>query len=378
MTWLGEQQIADMARGAAILGSGGGGASHFGSLLAFAAVRGKGPVKLLAPYEVPDDALVIPTAMMGSPTVMDEKIPAWDTLTFALRALEGHLGRHATALMPMEVGGRNCLVAVAVAAATGLPLVDGDGFGRALPELQMLTFSTYGVPGCPFAIANERGDHAVIEALDNLALERLARAVTLQYGGVGYVAGYAMPGWRVKETAVLYTLSLAGRLGHGLRQAGTSLPHAIQALQEATANSTFGKALVLALGKVTAVERWVGDGYGRGRVTIRGPQRGSLVVHFQNEYLLAESDGQVVASVPDILVLLDAETIQPLSTEEVCYGHQVVAMAVPAPGVLRTSPALGMVGPRCFGYDADYRPAEDLNPHEEARGGEVVGLRAWS
>ena len=36
--------------------------------------------------------------------------------------------------------------AFAAAAATGLPLIDGDGMERAFPELQMTTF---GSTGCP-------------------------------------------------------------------------------------------------------------------------------------------------------------------------------------------------------------------------------------
>ena len=49
-------------------------------------------VTLLDPSEVPDDALVIPTAMMGAPTVLVEKIPSGEEAVASLRRLEDHLG----------------------------------------------------------------------------------------------------------------------------------------------------------------------------------------------------------------------------------------------------------------------------------------------
>jgi DUF917 family protein len=39
------------------------------------AIEEEGPVTLIDPDELDDDALVLPAAMMGAPTVMLEKIP---------------------------------------------------------------------------------------------------------------------------------------------------------------------------------------------------------------------------------------------------------------------------------------------------------------
>jgi DUF917 family protein len=141
MTWqLGPEDLPDLARGAALLGTGGGGDPHIGRLMVEAAMRAHGPVTVLDPDEVADDAFVIPTAMMGAPTVMVEKIPRGDEAVRALRTLEAHLGRTADATMPIECGGINSMIPLVVAATAGLPVVDADGMGRAFPELQMETF----------------------------------------------------------------------------------------------------------------------------------------------------------------------------------------------------------------------------------------------
>src|SRR4051794_36861860 len=66
--------LDDIALGAAVLGTGGGGDPYIGKLMAARALRDHGPVQLIHPDELDDDALVIPVGMMGAPTVMVEKL----------------------------------------------------------------------------------------------------------------------------------------------------------------------------------------------------------------------------------------------------------------------------------------------------------------
>ena len=73
MRKIGIPEIEDIATGAALLGAGGGGDPYVGKLVAIGAVQECGPVTLLEPEEVPDDALIVPIAMMGAPTVLAEK-----------------------------------------------------------------------------------------------------------------------------------------------------------------------------------------------------------------------------------------------------------------------------------------------------------------
>src|SRR3989475_12351813 len=102
---IGEAEMHDIASGAAILGTGGGGDPYVGKLMALTAIRKHGPVKLLDPTEVPDDWFVIPTAIMGAPTVLIERIPRGDEAVASLRLLEKYHGRKADATMPIEAGG---------------------------------------------------------------------------------------------------------------------------------------------------------------------------------------------------------------------------------------------------------------------------------
>ncbi|MGY1707344.1 DUF917 domain-containing protein [Geodermatophilus sp. SYSU D00697] len=369
MSWqLGPGQLADLARGAALLGTGGGGDPFIGRLLVEQAMADSGPVTVLDPEEVDDDALVIPTAQMGAPTVVVEKIPRGTEPVAALRALERHLGRTAQATMPIECGGINSMIPLLVAARTGLPVVDADGMGRAFPELQMETFSVYGVRGSPLAIAGENDETAVIDTgTDNRRMESFARAITIRLGGVGHIAEYAMTGAEVRRTAVPRTISLALSLGTAIRQARAEHRDPVAALRDALAPTLYSSLRVLFRGTVVDVERRTVEGFARGRARFRGEGGDSVLeIAFQNENLVATVDGVVRCLVPDLIVVLEADTAEPITTEGLRYGQRVTVVGISTPELMRTPEALATFGPSAFGLDEEFRPvetwAEDADP----------------
>ncbi|MCA9860412.1 MAG: DUF917 domain-containing protein, partial [Thermomicrobiales bacterium] len=139
------EDLKDLARGAAFLGTGGGGNPYVGRLMVERALDETGrEIELLDLSEVPDDALVIPTAMMGAPTCIVEKLPNGSELVSSFQRLEGHLGKKGFATMPIEAGGMNSMMPLVVGLRLGIPVVDGDGMGRAFPELFHETFHIYG------------------------------------------------------------------------------------------------------------------------------------------------------------------------------------------------------------------------------------------
>lgn len=59
-----------------------------------------------------------------------------------------------------------------VAAASGLPMIDGDGMGRACPELQMVTFTLHGVSATPMVLCDDKGNSLVLETVRRWPLIR--------------------------------------------------------------------------------------------------------------------------------------------------------------------------------------------------------------
>ncbi|GAA3653940.1 DUF917 domain-containing protein [Microbacterium marinilacus] len=360
MSWeLTAADLPDLARGATLLGTGGGGDPYIGSKLV-ERVLGDGAITVLDPDELPDDAFVIPTAQMGAPTVMIEKIPAGTEPVLALRTLEEHLGRTADATMPIECGGINSMIPFVVAAETGLPVVDADGMGRAFPELSMETFAVYGVHGSPLALAGERGERVIIDTGDDdRQMERLARAVTIRLGGVGHIAEYAMSGADVKRTAVPRTISMALALGRAIRVAREQKRSPFEAIADTLAPTLYSHVRELFVGKVVDVDRRTTEGFARGLARIAPLDGGDeLEIAFQNENLTARRGGELLAIVPDLICVVDHETAEPITTEGLRYGQRVRVLGISTPDLMRTPEALAAFGPAAFGLDETFRPVE--------------------
>jgi len=366
MSWtLTAADLPDLARGATLLGTGGGGDPYIGQKLV-ERVLGAGSITVLDPDEIADDMFVIPTAQMGAPTVMIEKIPAGTEPTLALRTLEKHLGRAADATMPIECGGINSMIPLLVAAETGLPVVDADGMGRAFPELSMETFAVYGVHGSPLALAGERGETTIIDTGDDdRQMEWLARGVTIRLGGVSHIAEYAMTGADVRRTAIPRTLSMALALGRGIREAREQHRSPFEAIAEVLSTTLYPHVRELFVGKVTDVERRTTDGFAKGRATISPldpDDDATLEVAFQNENLVARRDGVLVAIVPDLICITDVESAEPVTTEGLRYGQRVRVLGISTPDIMRSPGALAAFGPAAFGLADAFVPVEQLQP----------------
>jgi uncharacterized protein len=350
-----EGDLDDLARGAAVLGTGGGGNPYIGKLLAQQAIRERGPVTLLAADEVPDDALVVQSAMMGAPTVMVEKIPNGEEVVRAFETIQTYLGRPITYTTCGEAGGLNSTIPFVVAARLGVPLIDADGMGRAFPELQMLIPGMHGIAATPMALADDKGNTLVLNTVDNRWTERLARSATIDMGCSSMIALYAMSGRQVKDTMVLGTLSLGEELGRLIREARAAHRDAISVVADRLGGQRVFR------GRVTDVRRRTEAGFARGVATLDGLDEcrsSELVVQFQNEHLVARRDGRVLVSVPDLIIMLDSETAEPVTTEDLRYGFRVTVLAAPCDPRWRTPAGLALTGPRYFGYDFDYVPFE--------------------
>ncbi|MBP2319913.1 DUF917 family protein [Kibdelosporangium banguiense] len=341
--------VDDIARGAAILGTGGGGDPYVGKLLAEAAVEKHGPVPVVNIADVPPDAVVVPISSMGAPTVGTEKLPSGREAVTALRALERVMGTRATHLVPIEIGGVNSVIPIAAAAETGLPLVDGDAMGRAFPEAHMVLPTLIGVSCTPMVIVDDKGNTMVLDTVTNQYAERFARAVCTEAGCSVVTADTVLIGKQLRDGLVDGTLSLARKLGRTVRLADEPVASAAALLD--------GRLLIT--GKVTDVDRATTGGFARGQARIEGigAYRGvRMRLSFQNEHLLAERDGEVVTSTPDLICVLDNETGEPVTTEGMRYGNRVAVLGVPCDSRWTTPEGLRLTGPRAFGYDHDYVP----------------------
>lgn len=355
MRELTANDIEDIATGAAVLGTGGGGDPHVGKLMAQQAIEEHGPVELLDPEEIPDDALVVPSAMMGAPTVMLEKIPRGTEPVEAFEALERYQGEEAYATMSIEAGGLNSTVPLAVAATLDLPIVDADSMGRAFPEIPQSTLTLGGVDATPMSMADEKGNSVFIETVDNSWTETFSRSISVEMGGSAMIGIYGHTGAETKAHTIHGSLSYAAEIGRTIRALDETMAEPIDVLTE-----TFDGHHLFS-GKVTDVHRRTTEGFAKGTATIDGLDSFSgheLSIRFQNEFLLAETDDEVLATAPDLICLIESETGLPVTTEELKYGYRVDVLGLQCADPWRTDDGIELGGPPFFGYDVEYIPIE--------------------
>ena len=346
-----EATVSDLALVATLLGTGGGGDPRVGALMAKAAIREFGPVRVVDPQDIEGQGVVVPVAMIGAPTVILERIPGGHELDLAMQGFEHLQDQPVVATMPIEAGGINSTIPLVLAARRGLPLVDADGMGRAFPEVQMVTLGAGGAKAWPLVLADESANVVSISAArDNASAERLARAAVVAMGGSAVVAHYAVDPQLLHEWAVPHSVSLAIAIGRALRQARRHGDDPIAAIAPVCG------ARRLFTGQVVDVQRSTQAGFVRGRLVLKGlddDAGGRAEVDFQNENLLLRSEDGVIAAVPDLISLIEAESGQPLTTEGMRFGLRVHVVGIPASPLWWRPEALPLVEPRVFGYDID-------------------------
>lgn len=357
MRKLGIPEIEDIALGAALLGAGGGGDPYVGKLTAIGAVKECGPVTLLDVDEVPDDAFIMPIAMMGAPTVLGEKAVGAHEYGKLLDMVQKQYGRKVFAVCPCEAGGVNSMLPIAAAARLGLPMVDADGMGRAFPELQMVTWTIGGGRTTPMGLVDEKGNSSMIDTITNKWAERIARDVCMECGGSVSVALYNMDASLLKKWSVNGIVTRSQNLGHAIR-AVKDTPEGVTP-EENFLRFSHGHRIFR--GKIVDVLRETRAGFNFGTVVLDGigADKGRQgKVEFQNENLCAIVDGQIKATVPDLICMVDTETFTPIPTDAVKYGKRVLVVGLECYPMWRTPEGLELVGPRYFHLDTDYIPIE--------------------
>lgn len=321
------------------------------ALVARQALLDHGPVQLVSLRDLPADGILMPVGGIGAPSVVAEKVGSGDEVEFLLEAVESTSRHPVVALMASEIGGGNGLYPLAAAARTGLPLVDGDAIGRAFPEVHMVSMNVAGLLPELLVVADERRNVVILRPIDGAWAELLARSVAEVFGGSAAMADYVMPVSTAHGSIIEGTVTQALQIGRAVMEASDPVSTLIEVVD----------AVKLLEGKVVDVERHTAGGFVRGSVVVEGygKDAGRLVrLEVQNENLIALEDGEVLASVPDLITLVDSQTADAVATELVRYGQRVAILAFPCAPIWRTAAGIEIAGPRAFGYDVDYVPVE--------------------
>jgi DUF917 family protein len=228
--------------------------------------------------------------------------------------------------------------------------------GRAFPEIPQTTLTLGDVDATPMSMADEKGNALFLETIDNTWTETFSRSISVDMGGSAMIAIYSHTGAENKAHAIEGSLSLAEEIGQTIRTLDETDTEPVAVLtRRFDGHHLFS-------GKVTDVMRRTTEGFAKGTATIEGLDafRGhTLTLRFQNEFLIAETEGEeVLATAPDLICLIENETGQPVTTEELKYGYRVDVLGLPCAEPWRTRSGIDLGGPPFFGYDVEYVPIE--------------------
>ncbi|KAE8356992.1 hypothetical protein BDV28DRAFT_832 [Aspergillus coremiiformis] len=389
---LTETDVAYIADGAYVLGCGGGGSPDAGRIQLQEMIRQGYKIRCIDHSALPDDALVYWGGRMGSPAASVERLQAHETVD-AIDQLMSHLGHSSfDAVMGLEIGGSNGLEAFQWGSDRfyDRPVIDADFMGRANPMIWQTTMAVYR-PGelTPCAIDSGDGRSIIMtRAGDDEVVDRVLRAALVEMGSLVGLTARPTTAAAVRQCAILNTVSLSWRIGRAIAQAAQY--SALIAVPEAIIAEAGGlqSAKVLFRGKITGVEQTVYKGHSYGELIITEVPRdgddpitsnkngfpavaqgGRVCIPFKNENIYVEhhaTDGsiKIIASVPDLITVLDQESGKPIGVPEYRYGYQVVVLGLAcSPHWSRTERGLDIGGPAGYGYDFPYtRLGEYVEP----------------
>ncbi|MQS76326.1 DUF917 domain-containing protein [Companilactobacillus halodurans] len=352
-----EKDINQIATGAALLGAGGGGNPYIGKLMALSMIKKNGPVTLLSPLETDDNDFFVSASSIGAPAVSMEKFPNGSEFRRSFEMMKNYYGKKISGTFPIEAGGINSMMPIIAASDMNMPIVDADGMGRAFPELQMSTFVLAGHPVTPMVLTDERGNTGLINTVSPVWAERIARNITVEMGATATMASDGLTGKELREAGVLGIVTKSQKIGQLIEKANefNSVAEALNKLLEIT------NGFRLFTGKIVDIEHTTKGGFNFGETTIQGlnsDQDSTGTISFQNENIIFKVNNQILATAPDLITMVDIDTLQPVTNEEIRYGKRVHVLGLPANKQWRTPAGIKSVGPRYFKYDVDYVPIE--------------------
>lgn len=365
MRKLSYDEVKDLLVGCTILSTGGGGDLNKGLKQVEEDFQNGLEYKLVSLEEVDESALFACPYFCGSIGSTREqdrydtypKIDKPETVV-AVEALERFFGEKLGGIVSIEYGGLNTGVALSTAARLNRCVVDGDAAGRAVPDLQFSTFYVYEKPIYPLAVANSIGDVAVFErVVDDFRAEDLVRALSLVSGRMIGMADHPCRGRELKKSIIPDALSYAEKVGKAQRRALENGKNPVDAIV-ATAGG-----YLLFNGVVREDTAWKNEGgFTIGTIEIEGTGRDegkSCRIWFKNENIICWRDREVLATVPDLICVVQAKTGYPITNPFCKKGMKVFVLGFKAPEVWRTARGLAILNPGFFGFDVEYVPIEE-------------------
>jgi DUF917 family protein len=362
------QECEDFVRGCTVMGTGGGGAPERGMRLLSEALERGSELAWIDVEDVSDAGWTACTFGMGSIAPQTEGArkeierlglePAEISLGRSIEELMQFAGVQLEAIVPVELGGSNSAGPLVYGAQLGLPCVNGDYAGRAIPEIEQTTPVLANKALAPLSSVDRWGNVCFIkEGASPGMIERLGKMLSVAAFGGCLMTGFLMPGREMSQVIVPGTLSRCFELGKTIREARERGKDPVEAIV------SFTNGWLLFQGEVTEKE-WEDRGgymYGTTHLSGLGEFEGHrMSVWFKNENHIVWKDDEPFVTSPDIVALVGIDTGEAKTNTAISAGDRMAVIGMKGLDSFRTPEGLKALGPAHFGFDIDYTPIEKL------------------
>jgi len=368
------QDCFDFLTGLRLMGTGGGGSMETGVELLEGALQENLELKWIDPAEMPEGAFSCTVYGSGSLSANTPKCEAEidhlgeklgmrnkygnRAIDAAVRELEIYSGVKIGALVSVELGPANTAAPVVVAARLGLPAIDGDYSGRAVPQDMQTTYFLKGIKTYPASIVDWWGNVVILKEAASAEMgERIGKLLSVASYGKVYMASILLNAQETRETVVTGTLTKSLELGQAIHRAKESGLDPVQSAIERLGGWK------LFTGEVTSKDWEEKEGNSVGTTHLRGVDKDanhSMDVYFSNENHVALRDGKPFVSSPDLIILANPESGEGYTNTEIKPGDRAVVIGASNVPVFRSDLALKYFGPRYWGFDFEYTPIETV------------------
>jgi DUF917 family protein len=365
------QDCEDFVRGCLFMGTGGGGGVEWGMGMLKDALGDGIALEWVDVDDIPDDVWTVTPYGMGSiaPVAQEtldeiEQVGLVDnfgdrSMEEAVKELEHYLGKPIRCIVAAELGAGNTPAPLVTGARLGIPVVDGDYAGRAIPDEMQGTPYLYGKHSWPFASVDNWGNVTIVKYTVNPhMLERIGKMLAVAAYGLTTMAATPLPANEMKEILVRDTLTKSLAIGRAMRQAQEQEQDPIDAALTVTGGWRLFE------GRVSGKDWEDRGGYMFGTTHIQGTgdyEGQTLDVWFKNENHVSWLNGEPWVCSPDLLTLAYKESGEGTTNTLIKEGDDVVAVGMKGLEAFRTEFGLNEAsGPRYFGFDINYVPIEEL------------------
>jgi hypothetical protein len=331
---LNEFDLKCLAYGAAFLGSGGGGKLDAGLIILERMAREEGNkfVELMDVSKM-GNGYAVPVSLIGSAAEAEDDEDFRGIIRRAGETMRDNLAndkKNLECIISGELGGENTIVSAYAAASLGIPMIDADCSGRAVPELGTSLFTINKIGVSPLVMAAGEGESVdtmityPADPYNNDVMEKLARSICVAYGGTA-----AMSTWPVNREDIENKL-LPGEISKSIAVGKLILNAQEKGLNIVDQILSNIDCREIATGTIKKVDLEVNGGFEIGTVTVADPA-GDYKIYFKNESLMARNpQGEIIVAAPDLISMIDMKSYRPLTNADLEVGMEVVYFSINA------------------------------------------------